>query len=91
MDALLLAVIQELGARVVGMKLDLIDGGGGLEVRRREELLEILDGEVGNTNVLDAARSWELLHLAPRVAEVPVGVVLLEIGGVGARGPVLLV
>ena len=75
--------------RVVGVELDLVDGRCGLEARIGKQLLEVLDGEVGNTNVLYAARLGELLHLRPGVLEVPVGVVLLKIIGVGGRRPVL--
>lgn len=89
MDALLLAVVEELGGGVVGVQLDLVDGRGNLEAGVVEELLEVLDGEVGDADVLDAARGGELLHLSPGVEEVPVGVVLLEVIGVGAGGPVL--
>jgi len=69
--------------RVVRVKLDLVDGGCDLGARVGEQLLEVLDGEVGDTNVLHAARLRELLHLSPCVLEVPVGVVLLEVIGVG--------
>jgi hypothetical protein len=55
-DALLLAVVDELGGRVVGVKLDLVDGGDGLAGLVLEENLEVLDGEVGDTDILDAAR-----------------------------------
>lgn len=65
------------------MKFDLVDGGDGLEVGRGEELFQILDGEIGNADVLDAARGREFLKLAPRVTEVPVGVVLLQVRRVG--------
>jgi hypothetical protein len=61
--------------RVVGVELNLVHGRGGLEARVGKELLEVLDGEVGNTNVL--------LELSPRVEEVPVGQMLLEVVGVG--------
>jgi len=68
---------------VVGVEFDLVDGGCDLGARVGEQLLEVLDGEVGDTNVLHAARLGELLHLSPGVLEVPVGVVLLEVIGVG--------
>lgn len=71
------------------MKLDLVYGGGNLGALVGKELLEVLDGEVGDTDVLDTARCWQLLHLSPGVPEVPVGVVLLKVLGVGRRGPVL--
>jgi hypothetical protein len=75
--------------RVVGVELDLVDSRRDLEPRVGKELLKVLDGEVGNTNVLDAARLGELLQLRPGVTEVPVGVVLAEVLRVGRRWPVL--
>ena len=75
--------------RVVGVELDLVDRGRGLEPRVGKKLLEVLDGEVGDTNVLDAARLRELLQFGPGVTEVPVGVVLAEVLRVGGRWPVL--
>jgi hypothetical protein len=65
------------------VELDLVDGGRGLEARVGEQLLKVLDSEVGNTNVLYAAGFGKLLELSPGVLEVPVGEVLLEIIGVG--------
>jgi hypothetical protein len=65
------------------VELDLVNGGCSLEARVGEQLLQVLDGEVGNTNVLYTARLGELLHLSPGVLEVPVGVMLLEVLGVG--------
>lgn len=76
---------------VVTHEFDLINSRGSLEPRVGEKLLEILDGEVGNTNVLDAAAGWQLLHLGPGVKEIPIGVVLLEVIGVGAGRPVLYI
>jgi hypothetical protein len=64
-DALLLAVVDELGRGVVGVELDLVDGGDGLAGLVLEEDLKVLDGEVGNTNVLDAARGRQLLEFSP--------------------------
>lgn len=64
-DALLLTVLNELGGGVVGVKLDLVDGGDGLAGFVLEEDLEVLDGEVGDTDVLDAARGRQLLELSP--------------------------
>lgn len=87
-DVLGLAVVDELGGGVVGVELDLVDGRDSLAAGVVEELLHVLDAEVGDTNVLHAARSGELLHLLPGLDEVPVGVVLLKIGRVGGRGPV---
>lgn len=85
-DVLLLEVLEELGGGVVGVELDLVDGRDDLGAG--EELLEVLDAEVGDTNVLHAARGGKLLELSPGLGEVPVGVVLLEVIGVGGRGPV---
>jgi hypothetical protein len=65
------------------VELNLVDSRCGLEARVGEELLKVLDGKVGNTNVLDTARLGELLQLGPGVTEVPVGVVLAEVFGVG--------
>lgn len=65
------------------MQLNLVDSWCGLETRVRKELLEVLDSKVGDTNVLDAARLWELLELGPCVKEVPVRVVLFEVIRVG--------
>ena len=65
MNALLLAVVDELRGGVVGVKLDLVDGGDGLARLVLEEDLEVLDGEVGDTDVLDAARGRQLLELSP--------------------------
>jgi hypothetical protein len=69
--------------RVVGVELNLVHGRGGLEARVGKELLEVLDSEVGDTNVLDAARLRKLLELSPCVEEVPVGQMLLEVLRVG--------
>jgi hypothetical protein len=71
------------------VELNLVDGRGDLEARVGKELLEVLDGEVGNTNVLHAAGLGKLLHLRPGVTEVPVGVVLAEVLRIGGRWPVL--
>jgi hypothetical protein len=76
-DALLLQVVEQLGRGVVGVQLDLVDGRGSLEVLGGEELLKVLDGKVGDTDVLYAAGLGQLLQLAPGVGEVPIGVVLL--------------
>ena len=58
------------------MELNLVHSRCGLEPRVGEQLFKVLDGEVGDTNVLDATRLRELLKLSPSVTEVPVGVVL---------------
>jgi hypothetical protein len=54
------------------VQLNLVHGRGGLEARVGKELLEVLDGEVGDTNVLDATRLGKLLELSPGVEEIPV-------------------
>lgn len=71
------------------MELDLVDSRCGLEPGICEQLLEVLDGEVGNTNVLDAARLGQFLELSPCVAEIPVRVVFAQVLRVGGRWPVL--
>ena len=71
------------------MKLNLVDSRCDLEPGIGEQLLEVLDGKVGDTNVLDATGLGKLLELSPGVKEVPVGVVLAQVIRVGGRGPVL--
>jgi len=66
-NALLLAVVNQLGRWVVWVELHLVDSWDGLARRVLEENLEILDRKVGDTNVLDAAGSWELLELSPGI------------------------
>jgi hypothetical protein len=87
-NALVRAVLDELGRGVVGVELDLVDGGNSLARVVLEKHLEVLDGKVGHTNVLDAARGGEFLQLSPRINKAPIGKVLLEIIGVGGRRPV---
>ena len=53
-----------------------------------EQLLQVLDSKVGNTNVLDLAGGRQLLHLLPCFDEIPVWEVLLQICGVGRARPV---
>ena len=65
MDTLLLAVVDQLWRWVVWVELDLVDGWDGLARLVLEEDLEVLDGKVGDTNVLDAAGSGELLEFSP--------------------------
>jgi len=64
-DTLLLTVLDELGGGVVGVEFDLVDGGNGLAGVVLEKDLEVLDGEVGDTDVLDAARGGQLLEFSP--------------------------
>ena len=87
-NALLLAVLDQLWRWVVGVQLDLVDCGCGLAARVVEKLLEMLDAEVGDTNVLRAARLKDLLHLGPGLDVVPVIVVLLQVLRNGRRRPV---
>jgi hypothetical protein len=65
------------------VELDLVNGRRSLEAGVGKQLLKVLDREVGNTNVLHASRLGELLKLSPRVEEVPVWQVLLEVFWVG--------
>jgi len=65
------------------MQLDLVDSRRDLETRVCEESLKICDGKVRNTNVFHASRFGQLLHLRPCILEVPVGVVLFVISGIG--------
>lgn len=54
-DALGLAVVEQLRRRAVGVELDLVDSGRGLEARGSEKLLEVANAEVlqtGNVNRL---------------------------------------
>lgn len=88
MDVLALQILDELGRGVAGVQLDLVDGGGDLCGLSVEQLLHVGDVEVGDADVLDLARAEQLLHLAPCVDEVPVGVVLLQVLWVGGAGPV---
>lgn len=53
-----------------------------------QQLLEVGDTEVGNTNVADLAGTKQFLHLAPGIDEVPVVVVFLEVVGTGRARPV---
>ena len=71
------------------MELNLVDSWCDLEPRIGEQLLKVLDGKIGDTDVLDTARLRELLELSPCVAEVPIGVMLAQVIGVGGRWPVL--
>jgi len=57
----------------------LVNSGCDLEFGVLEQDLEVLDGEVGNTNVLDLASAGELLHLDPGLLEVVVLEVLLGV------------
>lgn len=65
MDALRVVVRNQLGRWVVGVQLDLVDRRHDLGARVVEELLEVLDAEVGDTNVPHLAGGRQLLHLLP--------------------------
>lgn len=65
MDALGGVVGDQLGGGVVGVQLDLVDGGHDLGAGVVEELLEVLDAEVGDTDVAHLAGGRELLHFLP--------------------------
>lgn len=73
-DALGHVVGNQLRRGVVGVQLDLVDGGGDLAARVVQELLEVLDSEVGDTDVPDLAGGRQLLHLLPVLvlAAVPI-------------------
>lgn len=70
------------------MGFDQLRGWAYLAAWVVEELLEVLDGKVTDTNVLDTATGWQLLQLLPCLDEVPVGEMLLEVIRVGGGGPV---
>lgn len=53
-----------------------------------EQLLQVLDCKVGDTNVLYFASGWQLLNLLPRLDEIPIREMLLQICGVGGARPV---
>lgn len=52
-----------------------------------EQFLEVLDTEIGDSNVLYLASGRQLLHLLPCLNEIPIWEVLLQIGGVGRAWP----
>ena len=66
-DALGGVVRHQLGRGVVGMQLDLVHSGDDLAARVVEELLKVLDTEVGDTNVTDLAGGRKLLHFLPGI------------------------
>lgn len=65
MDALGGVVGNQLGRGVVRVQLDLVDGGDDLAAGVVQELLEVLDSEVGNTNVPNLSSSGQLLYVLP--------------------------
>lgn len=65
MDALGCVVGDQLGGGVVGVQLDLVDGGHDLAARVIQELLQVLNAEVGDTDVADLASGRQLLHFLP--------------------------
>lgn len=87
LDSLVLAVLDEFGSGHVGVELDLVNGGKSLG--RGEELLEVDDVKVGDSDVTSLGLG-NLLHLLPGVDEVPVlvGGLDLLVGRVGRAGPV---
>lgn len=88
MDTLGGVVGDQLGRGVVGVQLDLVDSGDDLGGGVIEQDLEVLDAEVGDTNVAHLAGGRQLLHLLPGLDEVPVRQVLGLVVGVGRAGPV---
>lgn len=87
-DTLGSVVRNQLGRGVVRVQLDLVDSGHDLGRGVIEELLEVLDAEVGDTDIADLAGGRQLLHLLPGLDEVPVRQVLRQVVGVGGAGPV---
>lgn len=59
-----------------------------LAARATEQLVEVGQFKVGYANILDLAGFEELLHLAPSIAEVPVGIMFFEILRIRRGGPV---
>ena len=76
-------------------EFDLVDCWNGLAGLVLEEDLEVLDGKVRDTDVLDTARRWELLQLSPAYANQYVLIDLLGPGKSDLPGvnevPVLIV
>lgn len=62
-DVVLLAELDQLLVGQEGMDLDLVDGG--LDLCEGQELLQTVDGPVGDTNGTGLAASINLLHGAP--------------------------
>lgn len=58
---------NQLGGGVVGVQLDLVDSRHNLAAGVIQELLEVLDTEVGDTDVADLASGRQLLHFLPVV------------------------
>ena len=81
-DTLRFVVLDQLWRWAVGVKLDLIDGWHSLAARIIEKLLQVWDGKVGNANILDTTGGRKLLHLLPRLDEVPVWEVLFLVARV---------
>lgn len=65
MDALGGVVGNQLRGGVVGVQFDLVDSRDDLAAGVVQELLEVLDAEVGDTNVTNLAGGRKLLHLLP--------------------------
>lgn len=56
---------HKLGRRVVWVEFDLVHGRNDLGAWVIEKFLQVLDAEVGNSDVADLACSGELLYLLP--------------------------
>jgi len=80
------SVLINLRDLVIRISSYLVHGGCDLEFGVLEQDLEVLDGEVGDTNVLNLAGTRELLHLDPGLLEVVVGEVLLGVFRAGRCG-----
>ena len=64
MDVLRLAKVDEFGGRVIRVELDLVDGWQGLAGMLGEEVVEVLDAKVRDSDVSNLVFR-ELLHLFP--------------------------
>lgn len=82
LDSLALAELDELELRVVRVKLDLVHRGDDLS--RREDLVELELGAVGDTDGADFARCEDSLELGPGLGDRPLGVDVA--GAIGERG-----
>lgn len=71
-DTLLLAELDNVMLREVGVVFDLIHCRGDLDLR--EELFQKLDGQVANSNGLCLSGLEQLLHFLPSLDPGPVGV-----------------
>jgi hypothetical protein len=64
-DALGGVVGDEFGGGVVGVELDLVDGGDNFSGGVVEEDFEVFDAEVGDADIADFAGGGEFLEFLP--------------------------